>query len=263
MSCDSLANLADYTVFGRSGKKRINLKKLYKSKIVFIRTHELERIVSEFGPKLKCRVILTGNSDHNLTVPFTLPNSVKYVYAQNCGITSDDRFKVLPIGIENLRGGRSGLKKYHLPPLEHKIKDKIYLPPMAPTNPIRYEIIYEASKRPDIFIVDRQYKSEWAYFSLVKSFKFIFCCEGNGFENHRIWESFYQNSFPVMLKSDWSVKLGELGLPILYIEGINEVNQETLEEFSHQNRNFDCTKEPVLWTPYWKSKFQDALRISN
>ena len=82
--------------------------------------------------------------------------------------------------------------------------------------------------------------------------KFIFCCEGNGFENHRIWEILYQNSFPVMLQSKWSEKLKVLKLPILFVAKLEQLNQEMLLNFLEKNKHFDSRSTPQLWVDFWQ-----------
>lgn len=201
-------------------------------------------------------MLLTGNSDYNFTEPFPLPKSIRAAFVQNCGIEDDSTFKVLPIGLENLRGGRSGLVKYHKNIVGHTVFDKVYLPPMAPTNEIRYRVVKQALSLPKLFYVDRQYKSELDYFQEVKKYKFVFCCEGNGFENHRIWESLYQDSFPVMLDSNWSRNLSALGLPILIVNDVSQINSALLENFLEKNKGFDSREEEKLWIYYWKELFK-------
>ena len=259
LSCDSFARLADYTAFGISGNKTIRKSKLRKAKIVFVKSHLLERLILDYGQDIRAKVILTGNSDFNFTESIPLPDSVSVVFAQNCAVTPGGKFRPLPIGLENLRGGRSGLTQFHKSNYGHTIIDKVYLPPMAPTNPIRYEVIEQASLNSKFFEVDRQYKNEVDYFMNVKKYKFVFCCEGNGFENHRIWESLYQNSFPVMLETIFSKSLSDLELPILLIKDLGEITAELLKKFQEENYDFNCSSEPKLWTPYWKALFDSYL----
>ena len=259
LSCDSFARLADYVVFGTSGNKRLKKAKLRKAKIVFVKSHQLEKLVLDHGNTINAKVILTGNSDFNFTLPISLPKSVEVVFAQNCGIAPGGKFRPLPIGLENLRGGRSGLKRLHKDNHEHMVMDKVYLPPMAPTNPIRFDVVEKASLNPEIFEVDRQYKNEEDYFRNVKKYKFVFCCEGNGFETHRIWESFYQNSFPVMLETSFSKGLASLGLPILLVKDLGEINTSLLRNFLDKNGSFDSRIEPKLWINYWKDQFESFL----
>ena len=259
LSCDSFAREADYIVGGLSGRRRINKMRLKKAKILFVKTHQLEDLLVENGELIFASVILTGNSDFNITEQIKLPESVRVVFAQNCSLVDDTKFMVLPIGLENLRGGRSGLRKFHSKVANHKIYNKVYLPPMAPTNPIRYEVLMEANKNYNNFEIDRYYKSETDYFSNIKNYKFIFCCEGNGFDVHRIWESLYQGSFPVMLDSQWARSLAKLALPILIVKTINEINGELLKSFLQEFESFDPENEEKRWIYYWKTLFSEYL----
>ncbi len=254
LSCDSFARLADYVAFGTFGNKRLNKAKLRRAKVIFVKSHQLEKLILDYGKEISARVILTGNSDFNFTLPVSLPESVQVVFAQNCGVAPGGKFRPLPIGLENLRGGRSGLKRFHKDNHEHVVMDKVYVPPMAPTNPVRFDVVEKASLNQEIFEVDRQYKNEEDYFRNVKKYKFVFCCEGNGFETHRIWESFYQNSFPVMLETSFSRGLESLGLPILLVKDLEEINLSLLQIFLDKNSSFNSRTEPKLWINYWKTE---------
>jgi len=251
--------LADYVVFGVSGNKRLKKTKLRKAKVIFVKSHQLEKLILDYGKLINAKVILTGNSDFNFSLPVSIPESVQVVFAQNCGIAPGGKFRPLPIGLENLRGGRSGLKRFHKNIYTHSVMDKIYLPPMAPTNPNRFDVVEKASLNREIFEVDRQYKNEEDYFRNVKKYKFVFCCEGNGFETHRIWESFYQNSFPVMLESSFSKGLASLELPILLVKDLDEINANLIKNFLEKNSSFDSRLEPKLWINYWKTQVNSYL----
>jgi hypothetical protein len=93
---------------------------------------------------------------------------------------------------------------------------------------------------------------EREYFSFVKNYRFIFCSEGNGYENHRIWETLYQGSFPVMLKTDWSKSLEWLNLPILLIDNFGELTKDKLYEFEKFHQDFHPHEKAELWIPFWR-----------
>ena len=259
LSCDSFAREADYVVYGLSGNRRINKRRLKRAEILFVKSHQLSDLIEKFGYLIKAKVILTGNSDFNITETMNLPGSVRVVFAQNCSVISDANFKILPIGLENLRGGRSGLKKFHSSMEKNIIFDKIYLPPMAPTNPVRFEILREALVNNQYFEIDRIYKNEKNYFDNIKKYKFVFCCEGNGFDVHRIWESLYQGSFPVMLDSKWARSLSTLKLPILVVGSINDINTGLLNTFLQKHQFFNPKNEEKLWIYYWKNLINSYL----
>ena len=93
---------------------------------------------------------------------------------------------------------------------------------------------------------------EEEYYRMSKNYRFILCLEGNGYENHRIWETLYQGSFPVLLKTRWSKSLEYLNLPLLLIDSIGEVSTEVLDEFYIINKGFSAKDKENLWIPYWQ-----------
>ena len=87
----------------------------------------------------------------------------------------------------------------------------------------------------------------------------MLCLEGNGFENHRIWESLYLGIFPVMLKSDWSLSLDYLKLPILFVDEISEISREMLQKFWQTNLDFNPEFKSELWLGYWEDLIESHL----
>lgn len=253
ISGDSIASLCDYVAYGRNKIDGLNLDKIRAAKSIFIPGEKLTEFLELAGEHVNARTLVTGNSDQNFIEPVELPSSVSLWLCQNSAISNLKEVRTLPIGIENLRLGRSGLPKYFKPHRGTASINRVLVPPMSPTNIIRLPTIFEAMKRPDVFEVRRTLLAEREYFSMTRDFRFIFCCEGNGFENHRIWETLYQGSFPVMFNSLWSNSLKYLRLPILYIDSLDEINANLLQEFADKNSNFTPNTLETLWIPYWKN----------
>ena len=258
ISGDSIASLCDYVGYGRNKSKRLELDKIRAAKSIFIPGDKFIEFLGVAGEHINARTLVTGNSDQNFTEPVELPSSVSLWLCQNNGISNSEKVRTLPIGIENLRLGRSGLAKYFKPHRDTASINRVLVPPMSPTNSIRLTTIFEATKRPDVFEVRRTLLAEREYFSMTRDFRFIFCCEGNGFENHRIWETLYQGSFPVMFNSSWSNSLKYLRLPILYIDSLDEINTDLLQEFADKNSNFMPNTLETLWIPYWRRIIQQG-----
>lgn len=257
ISSDSFAKLADYHVFGRTGDEPLVQKSAIKSKVVFVNSDKLEQIDFDSFPNLK--VILAGNSDHNFYHKPKVPSSIKLLLLQNCAI-SDTIIKTLPIGLENKRTGRYSSLQYFSQKVSKVVfNPKILVPPMSDTNPIRRTVIKDAQKLPELFEVKTQYLHEKSYFSLIRKYQFLLCLEGNGFENHRIWEALYLGIFPVMLKSEWSISLNYLNLPILVVNEIGEITNEMLQKFWQTNLGFDPESKPQLWVGYWKELIESHL----
>jgi len=218
----------------------------------------LLQFLHEGSGYINAHTLITGNSDTNFVQEILLPQSIELWLCQNNAMPERKGLLTLPIGIENIKLGRTGLKKYYKKHDADAIINKVLVPPMSPSNEIRAKIIFRAMQKPDLFIVKREIIPENEYFSLTREFKFIFACEGNGFENHRIWETLYQGSFPVLIKTNWSLSLRYLNLPILWVSNIDEINQEMLLNFAELHKNFNPRNTKSLWISYWKELIESG-----
>lgn len=250
LSGDTFAKLVDFVFSIKKGMSCIDIRRAEESKSLFVKSHELERIDFGLFPNLK--VLLAGNSDRNFDVIPKLPSHLRLVILQNSSLASD-KVRTLPIGLENLKLGRfRGSKDFKFDPGRIVTEKRVLIPPMSNTNPIRLATIKRAIEFESIFDVKTGYLSEKNYLELIKRYQFLLCLEGNGYENHRIWESLYLGIFPVMFETNWSRTLKSLKLPILFIKDLAEVTSELLFDFSNKNMGFNPGQSETLWTPYWR-----------
>lgn len=255
LSGDAFATLVDYSPYGPNGGKIPNEHSIAIAKSLFVPSHLLKSFVLQFGGITHAQVLITGNSDENFDELPTLPSSIRLWLGQNLAVSEQSeslKIQTIPIGLENLALGRAGRKKY-LRLNSALIRDRILVPPMALSNPVRSEVLELLSKSPGIYDVYLNYLDERKYFKLASKYKFVLCLEGNGYENHRIWETLYRNSFPVMLKTSWSETLKDLGIPILFLDSILDAKPLTLHDFLQTHNNFESKEVPTLWTPHWES----------
>lgn len=252
ISGDSIASACEYIAYGKNKRDQIDIRKAKSAKSIFIPGEKFEDFLRDYGRFISARTLVCGNSDFNFTKTYELPPSVSLWLCQNNAMPMSDKVRTLPIGIENLRLGRSGLPKYFKRHLDSAIDSKILVPPMSPTNQVRFPTILQSLAIPSLFDVRQTLIAEREYFNLTREFRFVLCCEGNGFENHRIWETLYQGSFPVLFRTPWSQSLDWLGLPILYIDSLDEVSEEMLRQFSYDNSGFRPEECDALWLPFWK-----------
>lgn len=240
---------------------RINLRRLASANSVFIPSHQIGSFVLKYEEHIKAKVIVCGNSDFNFTEIPRMPNSVKICILQNSAISDGQKIYTLPIGIENLSLGRAGITRFHKNFKSHSIYNRILIPPMSPTNKERYNVLIWGRENPSIADTFFTLLPLEQYFELARSYKFIFCSEGNGFENHRIWESLYQGSFPVLLRTPWSESLSNLDLPILYVNSYAEITPNLLHSFYELNKDFDPTACDWLWGPTWKKFIDEKSKV--
>jgi hypothetical protein len=260
LSGDSLANLCDYIVpFPINKTKRVR-KKISKSRSIFVNGHNLHEMFKVAGDLLPGKIVVSGNSDQNWTDEKIFENQSIQFFCQNSEISNLANIKTLPIGIENLRIGRSGFKHIHKGLTEFKNYERVLVPPMSPTNSSRIEVVTLAKSNPESYEVVTGLLPTKEYFRIAREYKFIFACEGNGFDTHRLWEILYQNSFPVVLRTNWSKTLEWLELPILYVDSVLDVTPELLQDFLVKNQHFNAKKTPHLWIPYWKKILQPKTK---
>jgi len=259
ISIDSFAQLADYHIYGRSGQEPLDRKRSEKSKILFVNSDRFAQL--DFGHFPNLNVIISGNTDTNFGSIPNLPPNINLVLIQNCAVLAKN-IKTLPIGLENKRTGRySNLKFFSAEMRRAKFNSKILVPPMSNTNPIRSVAITKSFEIPELYDVKTRYLHEKEYFNLIKNYQFLLCLEGNGFENHRIWEALYLGIFPVLLRTKWSVTLDYLKLPILLIDDLSKISRDDLYEFWLANLNFNPETTPQLWLEYWKGLINSHLDI--
>lgn len=248
ISGDSIADLAHAKI---NSLASFNHKNLTDARTIFIAGHLLIPFFENFGSELDNKTLISGNSDFNLTsIPPNFPSNIRLLCQNNT--LKNNSILTLPIGLENMRLGRSGFKHYHRGVHDFAITNKVLIPPMNPTNLMRTKIIADGKLNRDLFDVIDRYLPKREYFKLTKRYKFIFVCEGNGFDTHRMWEVLYQNSFPVALRSDWTETLSWLNLPILLVNSLEELTFEKIAVHYEKYINYDSKATKELWIPFWR-----------
>jgi hypothetical protein len=134
---------------------------------------------------------------------------------------------------------------------------------MSPTHESRVQILELAKKSTDIFNVEEGLLPTSEYFKLVRKYKFVFVCEGNGFDTHRLWEVLYQNSFPIILETDWAKSLSRLNLPILMIRKLEDLNQTLIENHYLIHSEKQPSDYPALWMPFWDTLISSKTKNEN
>ncbi len=257
VSGDSLADITDYCVYGRSKNSKIDLLKLKSARSLFIPGDKFRQFLSENHAHINAKVLVVGNSDENFDEPICLPPSVSLCLIQNSTISDEQKIFTLPIGLENRRLARAGNPNLYKCNSDSNQIMKVYVPPMSPTNAIRRKILSEIQATTSkCFEIDPKYVEIRQYIQNVNRYKFILCLEGNGYENHRIWEALYLGVYPVVFETPWSKSLKYLGLPILFISNIDEITEEKLNEFNRINFGFRASEIECLWIPFWKKWIQ-------
>lgn len=252
LSGDAFASLADFLPFGTHGNSSPPANPPMDKMVAFVPGDYFDDFLewaslTGYSPK----VLITGNSDRNFSGKEDLVRGIDLWLCQNCHQSNSDTVRTIPLGLENYRLGRQGLPKYFRELTPRPSSPIVLVPSMRPTNPIRGQLRQKAESLGFPFQVQSEYVGVRKYLKSLQEYSFVLCPEGNGADNLRVWETLYLGRFPVIKRTDWSVTLESLGLPLLYFDELDEITEQRLISFADLHSGFDPRKAYSLWIPYW------------
>lgn len=220
----------------------------------------------ESHPNSTDEICVIGHSDYPITTEIS--NKFKMVFCINRNTDSDKVFGI-PLGITNY--GESEI---------HNIYGNIdIIIEVMNENIIKEKLVYLnintntfPSERNQI--VDKFSKEEWVksgyientlegrkqFLRDIKSSKFVFCPRGNGIDTHRLWETLYMGSIPIVKYEETHHLFTDL--PILFIEDWDEVNEDFLNEKHLEiiNKEWNLDK---LKISYWENFIKEKIKEIN
>jgi hypothetical protein len=121
------------------------------------------------------------------------------------------------------------------------------------------------------YVFDKFYKNSWTnvgsientlngrikYLQEIKKSKFVFCPRGNGIDTHRLWETLYVGSIPIV-KFDNNAHHMFLDLPILFVENWDCITEEFLFQKYNEfiNKKWNMTK---LKFEFWENFINKSI----
>jgi len=127
---------------------------------------------------------------------------------------------------------------------EHIEKTKIcYLNIYAPTHSSRYYVNSKFSKYDWVTYENPicSFEARANFLRQIRAHHFVICPRGGGIDTHRLWETLYEGSIPIVIYENNYRLL--VDLPILFINNWDEVTKELLEktlvEFKTKTWNMD------------------------
>jgi hypothetical protein len=139
----------------------------------------------------------------------------------------------------------------------------VYLNFDISTNPQLRQIVYNQFTNQSwvkIGDIEPTISGRKKYLQEIKSSKFVLCPRGNGIDTHRIWETLYMGSIPIVVYEETHHLLTDL--PILFIENWDEVTYDFLnekyEEMTKKNWSYDKLK-----MSYWENFIKEEISKLN
>ncbi len=227
--------------------RSLDPKAVQKGDTVFVKPDFFEDFFKEVHPQIEHPYILiTHNSDYAVPGLFAAmlddPKIIAW-FGQNYDGTPHPKMHPIPIGIANfcwphgnadvlLEIRSKAFAKAHLAHMNIQIKTYPQERLGVHTQFSRETFCYRTGNKPfRLFLSD------------IASSRFEISPRGNGLDTHRLWESLYLGTIPIV-KSSTLDSLYE-GLPVLIIDDWKQVNRQFLtdkqEEFSHRQFSLEKT----------------------
>ena len=214
-------------------------------------------------PLFTQRLIVSGHSDFPITDQIASRYPISKWFSVN---TQSSRVTGIPLGITN-NTNESPLHRIYgntLVMLEiaqtpREIKNLLYLNFKVETYPHEREFIQNMFRsKPWVTYgtpVDT-FEGRKEFLKEIRNHEFVLCPRGNGIDTHRLWETLYMGSIPIVKNdiahSEWQ------DLPILFINNWNEITEERLiaEKKRIESTSWNLEK---LRVGYWIDRIRRSI----
>jgi hypothetical protein len=209
----------------------------------------------------KVNILITGHSDYSIDITennILNNDTLKLWLCQNKNIRHHKLFSI-PIGITNNNEPNSQIHKiigntdiiYTISKTMKSIKNLVYLNITPDTYPQERTEIIHLYKDKNWVTYEPPNVSVYGHYNFLKNIyqhKFVFAPRGNGIDTHRLWESLYLRSIPIVKKCIGMEDFYDL--PILFVDNWNDLTEEYLENKYDEIMSKDYNLEK-LKIDYW------------
>ena len=241
----------------------------YKADVIILGTEFNWRDNIITPPDKNLQIIISGHSDYAITdtvVDLYNPNLWFCVNKQ----TNKTNVFSLPLGITNYTNESYVHKIFGdldcmIMVMQEQIHNKnlVYMNININTYPIERLLVWNIFKdQPWVTIGSTQYSLEGrtTFLRDIKSHTFVLCPRGGGIDTHRLWETLYMGSIPIVKRDIGYYDFQDL--PICFIDDWTQINIEFLqrEQIRIQNTNWNLDK---LKISYWIHTIQNVISHNN
>ena len=252
--CGSEYDLNRNPIISSQKDKHLNIdsfnSKWNNPTLIFCYSCALSTFLSKINLFKNKFILVSHNEDTNVTDEYRIladsPIIIQW-YAQNLMMTHP-KLHLLPIGIANSMWIHGNIHNFININNINSIKtDNIYFYFNVYTNSIERKICKNIIENKGLQFDTS--KSHSDYLRDLSKCKFAICPPGNGIDCHRIWECYYTNVIPIVLRSTFTEHLNSI-LPCILLNNWNEFNYDIMNSYDKLNKLLQKNKKYIDFNYY-------------
>jgi hypothetical protein len=239
----------------------LDLSLVKDNDIIYTHTMYVEQLFALLNNIHHSVIIITHNSDRSVTGNEKWPGRIIKWFSTNVNYKRDF-IESIPIGLENERWfpklHKKDVMEWRLSQ-KKEYKNLVYMNHNVNTNPNKRQEPYDllAGKRWVTTDCGKNGQGFAEYINNIYRHNFVICPEGNGIDTHRVWETLYMGSIPI-IKSCINFSFYQ-DLPICYVDNWSDLTYDFLSEELNRIKRTDWNLEKLTFE-YWKNKILNEKR---
>lgn len=200
--------------------------------------------------RLKNIKLITGQSDKGLgkKLFITKPACISEWYSTNVNY-SDKKLIPIPLGVANEHPKNLQFENFTKQNTANVKNELAYINFEKNTNFFkRNKIINKLRIKDWVYTEDKPLLLD-EYLLKLKSYMFIISPPGNGIDTHRVWETIYAGSYPVVEKNLSMNSFNEF--PIIFVNNLSKISLKQIKSLKNNLNKFDSE---ILKVNYWMKK---------
>jgi hypothetical protein len=145
--------------------------------------------------------------------------------------------------------------------MKEKIDNKnlVYMNINISTYPVERQLVWDLLNGKEwvtIGTIENSIQGRTNFLRDIKAHSFVVCPRGNGLDTHRLWETLYMGSIPIVKKDIGYAEFEDL--PICFVNEWEEVTREWLESEKERILNKEWNMDK-LKISYWIDKINSMI----
>jgi len=189
-------------------------------------------------------ILITNQSDRaiNKSVFLKRPHCISKWYAINVNYIDKDLIPI-PLGLSN-NISKKNLTESSFSEMEYNFNsqkiNKLYINFNENTNYKERTWIKDYFSNKEFAYIENSILDLREYQEKLTNYRFVLCPFGNGFDSHRIWETLYSGSIPVVMNHPTFNCLNDL--PVIMVDDFKNITEQyllnRLEDLRYQDLDF-------------------------